>query len=49
MKPWVNTHINENLNLNYLSFKERPPCQSNNGYIVYKSINGARSQKNSMV
>jgi hypothetical protein len=49
MKPWVNNPINDNLNLNYLSFKERPPCQSNNGYIVYESKNGARSQKNSMV
>jgi hypothetical protein len=45
MKPWVNTPINDNFNFNSLSFKKRPPCQSNNGYIVYESKNGARSQK----
>jgi hypothetical protein len=49
MKPLVHTPINDNLNLNSLSFKERPPCQSNNGYIVYGSKDGAHSQKNSMV
>jgi hypothetical protein len=36
---WVNAPMGDKEKLKYLSFKERPPCQFDNGYIVYGSKN----------
>jgi hypothetical protein len=36
---WISAPISDIEKFKYLSFKERQPCQSDNGYIVYKSKN----------